>query len=179
MEELNIKLTFIPDRFREMYYHNGKGHILTYKPTQKAIIYCLLIIVTILCIYFYSFKNPGISWLIVLAAIIFLFTGIYAIYEVLKYLKWKKDVEASVRENSKYELHHLKLTAAALELTQDATITIERWENIKSATIDDNHIMLFKLSGPAFIFPASSMKTDEFLKVKDFIVNKIIIPPKE
>jgi hypothetical protein len=39
--------------------------------------------------------------------------------------------------------------------------------------------MLFKSTGPAFIFPAGSMKTEEFLKVKDFIVNKITISAKE
>ena len=124
-------------------------------------------------------SNPFKRGVAIITAALFLFTGIYTIYEVLKHLRWKKDVEASVKQNSKYESHHLKLTSAALELIQDATITIERWENIKSATIDDNHIMLFKLSGPAFIFPASSMKTEEFLKVKDFIINKITISAKE
>ncbi len=78
-----------------------------------------------------------------------------------------------------YKSHQLKLTLAALELIQDSTITLERWENIKSAQIFDDHIMLCKSDGPAFIFPAKSMTADEFFKLRNFIINKITIPVEE
>ena len=179
MEDLNIMLTFNSSHFREMYYQSNRGNIFKYKPTQTVILYCLFSALITFIIFLASFKKPQISWLIVLSTIIFLFTGIYAIYVVTKHLNWKISIEKFLKEISAYKSHQLKLTSAALELIQDSKITIERWENIKSAQIFDDHIMLSKSDGPAFIFPAKSMNTEEFLKLKDFIINKITIPVKD
>jgi hypothetical protein len=173
MEDLNISLTFNPDRIREMYFSNGNGSIFTYKPTQNAFISCVVALIINVLIYLASFSNPGISFLIFIGAIIFLIVLFYSIFVFNKYIKWKKDVEAFVKENQKYKIHLLKLTSSALELTQDRTTTIERWENIKSAKLDDIHIILITSGGPSFIFPASSMTAEEFSKLKEFIANKI------
>jgi len=179
MEDLNIMLIFNSGHFREMYYQNNRGNIFKYKPTQTAILYCLFSALITFLIFLASFKKPEISWLIFPGAIFFLFTGIYAIYAVTKQLNWISGIEKYLKEMAAYIAHQLKLTSAALELIQDSKITIERWANIKSAQIFDDHIMLYKSDGPAFIFPAKSMKAEEFLKLKDFIINKITIPVKE
>ena len=176
MEDLNIKLTFNPDHFREMYYQDGKGSILKHKPTKKAILYCFLTALITFGIYFASFKRPDISWLIVLGAIILLCTGVYAVSVIAQHLKWKRSIEKFIKDIAQYKSHQLKLTSAAMELIQDSTISIEKWENIKSAQIKDDYIMLLNSNEPLFIFPAKSMDPEEFYKLKDFIINKITIP---
>ena len=108
MEDLNITLTFNPDHFREMYYHDGKGSILKYKPTQNAILYCLLTALITFGIYLAAFKRPDISWLIVLGAVVFLFTIVYAIAVITQYLKWKSSVEDFLKDIAQYKSHQLK-----------------------------------------------------------------------
>lgn len=179
MEDLNITLTFNPDHFREMYYHDGKGSILKYKPTQNAILYCLLTALITFGIYLAAFRRPDMSWLIVLGAVAFLFTIVYAIAVITQYLKWKSSVEDFLKDIAQYKSHQLKLTSAAFELIQDSTITIEKWENIKSVQINDTCIMPLKSDGPAFILPAKSMNPEEFIKLKNFIVDKMMVAVQE
>ncbi len=179
MEDLNITLTFNPDHFREMYYHDGKGSIFKYRTTKNAIIYCLLIALITYAIYLASFKRPEISWLIVLGAVFFIFTIVYAIAVITQYLRWKSSIEDLLKDIAQYKSHQLKLTSAALQLIQDSTITIEKWENIKSVKINDTYIMPLKSDGPAFIIPAKSMSPKEFTKLKDFIIDKMMIAVKE
>ncbi|MBK8521356.1 MAG: hypothetical protein WAT20_15205 [Ferruginibacter sp.] len=179
MEDLNITLTFNPDHFREMYYHDSKGSILKYKPTQNAILYCLLTALVTFGIYLTAFKRPDISWLIVLGAVAFLFTLVYAIAAITQHLKWKSSVEGFLKDIAQYKSHQLKLTSAALELIQDSTVSIEKWENIKSVQINDIYIMPLKSDGPAFIIPAKSMNPEEFTKLKDFIIAKMMISVQE
>jgi K+-sensing histidine kinase KdpD len=179
MEDLNIILTFNPDHFREMYYQNEKSNILKYKPTQNAILYCILAALITFVVYLASFMRPDISWLIVFSTVILLFTVVYAIAVIAQHLKWKNSIEAFLKDIAQYKSHHLKITSAALELTQDSTITIEKWENIKSVQINETYIMPLKSDGAAFIFPAKSMNPEEFTKLKDFIIDIMMIPVKE
>ena len=158
---------------------NGKESILKYKPTRNAILYWLLTVLITFCIYLISFQKPDASWLVFLGAIAFLFTGIHAVYVIINYQKWKASVEAYLKDVAQYKSHELKLTSAAIELIQDSTITIEKWEQIKSVQIKNGYIMLFNSDEPVYIFPAKSMQPEEFTKMKDFIIDKMMIPVEE
>ncbi len=55
MEGLNIMLIFNPNHFKEMYYQSNKENIFKYKPTQTAILYCLLTALITFIIFLASF----------------------------------------------------------------------------------------------------------------------------
>jgi len=173
MEELKIELTYNPQDFREIYYQNGQGSLFTYKPTQKAIIYFFSAALFICVIYFVSHKVPGISWLLVLALFGLLITGINMGITVYRYLRWKADTESYIKGFAQYKSFHIQLSPGAIEFTQDSTTTIDKWDSITAAHFFENYIMVYQEHEAAYFIPAKSMKPDEFIKLKNFISNKI------
>jgi hypothetical protein len=173
MEEFNIHLTYNPDHFREIYYRNGQGNIFTHKSFRNAIIIPIVLLVITAIIYLISNKFPGISWLIGVGLVVILGATVYAIIAIIKYTRWKASTEAYLKELSQYKSYNLSVTANAIEVALDSKIVIEKWENIKSAIIETDYMLLRNQSGPAYIFPAKAMKTDEFEKLKEFIKIKI------
>jgi hypothetical protein len=173
MDDLKIALTFDPGHFKELYYQDGQGSVFTYRPTQKAIAYFIGVALFTLIIYLVSDNMPDISWLIIPGLLWLLFTGIQAFGVISHYQKWKNSFKALLKDLAKYKSYTTQFTFSAIEVTQDSTILIEKWDSIKSAQIYDTYIMLYKADEPAYIFPAKSMKPEEFIKLKDFIIAKM------
>jgi len=174
MEELKIELTYNPDHFREIYYQNGQGGILTYRPTRNAITYLITFTLLTAVIFVASYEWPGISWLIMLGLLAILIAGIYAFIVISNYQKWKNNAEVYLKDLAQYKLYILHLTTNAIEIVLDTKTFIQKWDNINAAQIYDTYIKLSGSDVPDFLFPAKSMRQDEFEKLKDFIKNKIM-----
>ncbi|MEO6540571.1 MAG: hypothetical protein ABIN74_06270 [Ferruginibacter sp.] len=173
MDDLEIALTFDPRHFKELYYQDGQGSVFTYRPTQKAIIYFLAVALFTLIIYLISDKMPFISWLMIPGLLGLLVTGIQAFGVISQYQKWKNDFKALLKDLARHKSYTTKFTFSTIEVNQDSTILIDKWDSIKSAQIYDTYLMLFKTDEPAYIFPAKSMDREDFIKLKDFIINKM------
>lgn len=171
MEELKIQLTYNPDYFREIYYKNGQGSILTYKPVRKFIIAIVALTIATVIIYFLSYKFPGISWLIVVGLVAIFIKVAYAIIPITTYAKWKTNIETYLKEVSQYKSYSLAVTAHTIEVALDSKISIEKWDNIKSANIENDHIIL--RGDTSYIFPARTMKPEEFEKLKEICKMKM------
>ncbi len=173
MNDLKIELTFDPQHFKELYYQNGQGSVFTYRPTQKAIVYFLSVALFTLIIYLVSDKMPNLSWLIVPGLLWLLFTGIQAFGVISHYQKWKNGFKALLKDLAKHKSYTAQFTFDAIEVNKDSTILIDKWDSIKSAQIYNTYIMLLKADEPAYIFLAKSMNPEDFIKLKDFIANKM------
>lgn len=174
MEELRIQLTYNPDHFKEIYYQNGEAGILTFKPTRKAIKYVIISALFTVIIYFASYIFPDISWLIIMGLISIFFTVIYALIVIIKHQHWKNKTESYLKDLAQYKLYNIHLTSHAIEVALDEKTFIEKWESIKSVQIFNTYIFLYKSDVPSFLFPAKSMRREEYEQLKDFIKSKIM-----
>ena len=172
MQELNIQLRFSANHFREIYYRNGQGSIFTNKPFRNVIIIPIALIIFTGIIYLLSIKFQGISWLIGVGSILIVGTGIYAAMAIAKYSKWKIGIEKYLKNLNKYKSYKLSVTDGAIEVSLDSETIINKWENITSAFVGDECV-LYIHQKPFYIFPAKSMESFEFQKLKEAIREKI------
>ena len=173
MEKLEIQLIFNIDHFREIYYQNGQGNIFKNSLTRNAIAIPIILMVITAVFYLFSFRIPEISWLVGLGFIVIFSTGVYAIIAIIKYKKWKSQIETFLKDIGQHEIYKISITENAIELILGSTTTIDKWEIIKSARIEKNYIFLYKQEGPLFLFASKSMKDEEFEKLKEFVIRKV------
>ncbi|HEY6506202.1 MAG TPA: hypothetical protein VIZ28_19635, partial [Chitinophagaceae bacterium] len=102
MEELEIKLKYDPQHFRELYYKNGEGSVFTARGTKKPIWVIIFFIAATIIIYALSFRFERLSLFIIYAIMATIGVTIYAYESVNFYMKWKKDIESYLKDMSKY-----------------------------------------------------------------------------
>jgi hypothetical protein len=173
MNERIIELTFNPEHFRELYYSDNGRTIFTDKNSKKGLIFTIATALGILITYYASMENGGISFLIVFFCMIFIPSVIYTTNKITKFLKFKSSIDKYMTELSKIKRHSIRLTENAIELTQDSTITINKWESISSAKVEHNVITMFNQTTPLFFFPAKSMQQKDFETLSEIIRRKI------
>jgi len=162
MEPLRIQLSNQADYFREIYYSEGRKHLFTYAPTKKAITKTSLPLAITIIAYFVSRQYPAISWLIFAGALISIFMIPYMIYEIFSYFKWKRKVEAFIKRVVEEQSGILYITETSIEILSSDKSVIEKWENIKSATIQSNYILLNSKGPSDYFFTLKSMTEHEF-----------------
>ena len=173
MEDLVIELSFNPENFREIYYTNGQSYLFTHKPTRSLIVIAILSALLTVAVYFLSFRFPGISWLIGLGLLATFSLTVYAIMAIVKFARWKRATESFLKDLSQYNSYKILATDNSIQVNLDTKTTIDRWSNIKSARIKENYILLYNETGPFYIFPAKSMKQEEFNQLKELVKTKV------
>lgn len=175
MEELTIKLAYDPAHIKEIYYRNGQGSMLTYKPTRKVLTVLLIILLLTAIMYFFTYQSPVLRWIPILGIIALVVAGIKGSKVIGDYQKWKKQTEKYLEDIGRYNSYSIRLTLNAFEMLMDENTFIEKWENIRSLEINDTYIVLYKTADSTYLLPARSMRQHEFESLKDFIRNKIMV----
>lgn len=174
MEELTIKLRYDPAHIKEIYYRNGQGSMLTYKPTRKVVIVLLVILLLTAIMYFFTYQSPVLRWIPILGIIALVVAAIKGSKVIGDYQKWKKQTEKYLEDLGRYSSYSIRVTLNAFEMLMDESTFIEKWENIRSLEINDSYIVLYKTADSTYLLPARSMRQNEFESLKDFIRNKIM-----
>jgi hypothetical protein len=173
MTDIIINLIFRKNDFAEIYYSKSNQNIFVYPPTKRIILRTLLIATLSIAIYFFSINHPILSWLLFFGII----GVVICIYQLFvygsKYLLWKKNVDNYLKKLSGIKNFKIILKLNSFEYIQDDEVVIEKWENIKSSKIQNNYLSIKSNSGEAYLFPAKSMKPEEFEKFIDAIKEKL------
>jgi len=130
---LSIELTDGAESIRKLYYAEGRGRILTFKPTKQLLRYTLLFALLSESFYLISLKSDQISLVVlfVLSTLATLTLVMVFLRHAGKYFKWKKFV-------------------------------IEKWSNFKRATLAPTHIFLFGDNAQNYLFPANAMEPSQY-----------------
>lgn len=173
MEDLEIELKYDPHHFRELYYKNGEGSVFTARATKKPIWIIIFLIAATIIIYGLSFRFERLSLFIIYAIMGTIAVIIYAYEPINFYLKWKKDIEGYLKEMSKYKNWAISLTEHSFEMDYDSETVIETWDKISSVHITDLYVAFAGGNGQPYLFPAKSMKKDDYNRLREFVRHKI------
>ena len=173
METLNIKLSFDPQNFWDMYYPNGQSSFFRNNNNRKVLLNTAISVSATAILYFASFKNPSISWMLVLGILATVGFAIYGSVEIMQFFKRKNQVDSFIKNLSKYSKFSITVTDQAIETMMDKEIIIEKWSSIKSVKMNENYLVLFNEAGACSIFPAKSMQPYEFMQLKEFTKNMV------
>jgi hypothetical protein len=175
MEEIKIDLINGYENLKEFYYKNGNGSIFTCKDTKIPILKSGICLLVTIVLYFIAILSPQIGWIFLVA--IFSVSSIILIIDTVKtcgqYLKWKHSVESILDKIKKYKVQQLKLTNDFIEVSNSDERFMDRWDAVKQATMKLDSILLNTDSRATYIFPAKSMKPEEFVSLTNFIKAKI------
>ena len=174
MNELKIELKDGYKALKEIYYQNGQGSIFTFSWTKKPIIVSSIFVTLTVTFYFIALLYPDTGWIVlmILCALIS-FTGIiFIITRGKRYFTWKNSIEKYLEEVRKYETHSLMLSANTFELSNSDETFIEKWERIQSVSINRVFISI-KSIDHSYILPEKSMTSDQYIKVQDFIKQRM------
>ena len=174
MDGLSIELKNGRNALAELYYVDGKGSIFLYEKTKRLIRFMIISAIFSIIFYLLSFNNE-IIWifLFVLCSLVFLICLILLIYKGNQYFQWKKNVDYFLKKTSQYNTQFLKLTLECIELTNKDETFIEKWDNIKHASIVATHITLTSATQVKYLFPAKSMEPTQYIELKQFIRMKM------
>jgi hypothetical protein len=175
MEEVKIDLLNVYENLKAFYYQNGNGSIFTCKDTKIPIFEAVICLLVTIVLYFITLSSPQAGWIFLTA--IFSIASCVVVIDTVKscgqYLKWKHSVESSLNKIKNYKIQQLRLTQSAIEISNADETTIENWDSIEHATIKADSVYLRNKAKAFYIFPAKSMKPEEFIVLTNFIRNKI------
>ncbi len=85
--------------------------------------------------------------------------------------KWKRTVEAYLDKLSRIKSHKIILTTGSLCPNQDMEENIEKWSEIKTATLREDFISL--IGKENYFFPKKSMAEDDYNYLRDFVADRM------
>ena len=172
MEDILIDLTFRESDFTEIYYLNGNKNIFAYSSIKKISFRILLLAIASTVIYFFSINFPILSWLLIIGIIVIGISISRFFVLGFRYYSRKNRIDKYLKELSGIQYFRLILKGNSFESIQDSETKIEKWGNIRLSTIGDKYIWINSSSGDKYLFPAKSMKPEEFERLKELIKDK-------
>jgi peptidoglycan biosynthesis protein MviN/MurJ (putative lipid II flippase) len=173
MDDFTIELKYNLEHFKEIYYQNGQGAIMTNDDTKTAVLITIFFILVTIVFYCVGLKFESLSWLVVLGVISIAGSIVYASITLYAYWKWKNQIKRFLKKLGEYKFQMLSVTSNAIEIILDKESTIGRWDEIKATVLTPQYIVLKSAHGFLSMFPAKSMRVDEFDRLTEFVKNKV------
>ncbi len=170
---MRISLSNYTDNIYNLYYVDGKGSLITFKPIRKQVFYFLLLLLLVGTYWFLAMKSNEYVVFAVMGGFALLVYLLAIIYQSTKYLKWKKTVEDYVNGLKKFHTSEILVYDNSFELKSTSESLFEKWDDLKEVKFFEDHISFLNGSGSAYIFPAESMTKQEFHSLCEFIKDKI------
>jgi hypothetical protein len=170
---MNFKLSNYIDSIREIYYADGRGKLLTYKPVRKLLLIGGIIVFVTIFFWIIAINSNSYIFTSVMGFIIVVFYSIYVVKFCIEYLKWKKSVESFIAGFKEFNFCDLKLTDNSFEMSADQESIIEKWSDLKEIRLHSDYISFQNNSGHSFIFPAKSMLASDFLQLVEIVKSKV------
>ena len=173
MEALKIKLISDVQYFKEIYYENGQGSILTNYRTKTIFrITSVFVFLTVL-FYFLGFKEVKLSWLFGLSLFVTSICFVGLIIAAYKYYTWKANVIKYLEKVKEIKNSYVTLKSSFFELIIDEKVIIERVDNIKRTVILPSYISIVSET-ESYLFPAKSMTQEEFGLFKFYVEKELV-----
>ncbi len=173
MDELRIQLSNDSRNFKEIYFVNEYRSLYKFLSSKKVTWVFLIGCVLLICIYFLSFENPQLSWILVLGLLILFPSVVYITWLIVKYQNWKRILQKYFKTIDGYKKSEIIITENAIELIIDTDCTIEKWESFSTILINPDYILLEKAGKDFLLFPAKSMQSDQFLRFTEIAKARI------
>ncbi len=173
MEDLSIELTFRENDFKEIYYRDNNKIFFVYPPAKKIVVRFLIIVAISIIIHFSSFIYPSINGLLYFCSLGLVICLIQLIAEGFVYFSWKQKIQHYINELLNSSYFKLNLFQNSFEYVRDDETVIEKWDNIKSAKIEDDYASLSTIDNTDYLFPAKSMQPEEYEKLIIIIKEKL------
>jgi c-di-AMP phosphodiesterase-like protein len=173
----SIELTNGMQSIKELYFTRGRGSVFSYKHTKAVLLTSFIFILFSGLFYLLSFSNK-IEWVVLFSLTNMVVVVCLIIFSMRarKYFKWKNSVNEYLRQLSKYEKQYLNLNSQCFEVVNEDETVIEKWKNIRKASISPTHITLNSETGTIYLFPAKAMGESKYAELKDFILKKLKDP---
>jgi hypothetical protein len=173
---ISIEMTNAMQSVKEIYYADGKGSVFTNRNTKRSLIWTLLFLILAGLLYLFSFSDRvALIFLFVVASGAFLISLWFFFFRAKAYFQWKDRVESMLKGLAKVEKQTLTVSDQSFELINGDEVVIERWETVKKTSINPTFIFLASEFQSQYIFPAKSMKPEEFQMLKEFVEAKMKI----
>jgi hypothetical protein len=121
--------------------------------------------------YLMAVNHAGWAFVFIISILITAGSFAFFLFYTYKYYQWKGGVESYLKGQSRYPSQTLVLTKTAIELINPEGKSIDKWESIKNAVIDKNHIILKGNDHTQYLylFPAQAMNASDYEQLKEFI----------
>jgi MFS family permease len=171
---LSVELTNGMLSIKELYFIEGRGSIFSYKHTKTVLLATLIFLLLSGLFYLLSYSDK-IVWIFLfcVALIVAIFCLFIFSIRAIKYFRWKEGVNEYLKKLSKYEKQYLNLNSHSFELINEDETVIEKWRNIRKASILPTHITLNSETGALYLFPAKSMEASKYEELKAFLRQKM------
>lgn len=173
----SIELTDGMQSIKDLYFIEGRGSIFSYKHTKTVILTTFIFVLLSGLFYLLSYSDKVVWIFLFCMTVMIVVICLFVFYlRAKKYFQWKKGVNAYLKELSKYEKQYLNLNSHSFEVVNEDETVIEKWKNIRKASISHTHITLNSETGALYLFPAKSMEASKYEKLKEFIRQKMKDP---
>lgn len=167
---IEIELNFSRQNFEEIYFKDHQGDYFRSKTTKTSFRTLVVSTILLIAIYVYSFIKDTYTFLI-FCCIVFTFVAFNYIKTFLILKKWKTQIYEFLDGEEKYKQHKLILSDNYFSIIQDEKETIEKWDNLSSAKISDDFILIEGKEN--FIIPRKSMTTENYSTMRKIVSEKL------
>jgi ABC-type multidrug transport system fused ATPase/permease subunit len=173
----SIELTNGMQSIKDLYFIEGRGSIFSYKHTKTVLLATLIFVLLSGLFYLLSYSDK-IVWIFLFCMAVMIVVICLFIFSIRakKYFRWKKWVNAYLKELSKYEKQYLNLNSHSFEVVNEDETVIEKWNNIRKVSISHTHITLNSETGALYLLPAKSMEASKYEELKEFIRQRMKDP---
>lgn len=169
---MKISITNYIENIRQLYFKEGKGSLLTYKPIRYHLFYFSLLLMVIVAFLFVAVNSNKYIFVTVLGCLLTLGYMIYIIVRLFNYFRWMKSVESYLESLKDFNEAEVLLNENSFEFLSANCSLIEKWIDVRELKCFNDHIS-FQIGQTAqYIFPAASMSKQEFQALVTFIKEK-------
>ena len=173
-QSLTIQLTNGAQAVREIYFADGRRNVLSYNLTRGPLMRAVLFAGLSALFYLLSFSNQ-VSWifLLYLSMLGFVTFAVAFTYRANKYFEWKRSVNKYLKEIASHKEWSLTLRGQTFEVVNENATSIEKWQNIKKASLSATRVILTSESGDQYLFPAKAMDEKDYEALSLFVKEKV------
>jgi hypothetical protein len=172
-EEKIIELQFECKDYAEIYSSGKYMNLLEWRGVKRQLLGMIVSLILTFFFFLFSYKYPELSFLIVLSVLLFLTFAILITITFFKFYKYKNQVKVFLNEIAKSKVYKFSLGETFIEWTDDRSTRIDKWGNIKKASISDELISLTNNSDEQYLIPTKSMDPEKYKELGELVKSRI------
>lgn len=169
---MKISITNYIENIRQLYFKEGKGNLMTYKPIRYYFLYFSLLVMVIVTFLFVAINSNKYIFVTALGCLLTLGYLVFIMVQIFKYFRWKKSVESYLEGLKEFNKAEILLNENSFELLSANSSLIEKWSDVREIKCFNDHISFQIREVSQYIFPAASMSNQEFQVLVTFIKEK-------
>lgn len=169
---MKIAISNYIESIRQLYFKEGKGKLITYKPIRYHFFYFSLLTLVIIAFLFVAINSNKYIFVTALGCLLTLGYLVFIMVQIFNYFKWKTSVESYLENLKEFNESEILLTENSFELLSANSSFIEKWSDVREVKSFNDHISFQIREVSQYIFPAASMSNQEFQELVAFVKDK-------